>query len=108
RLSGVVVCVDAEAVTGYHLRDAPDDGADLLRQRAAIGIAQHDPAGAGFIGGPSAGERISRIRLVAVEEMLAVDHRLAPGADCGRHTVANRGEVLLIGRLQRNADVIVP
>ena len=50
-----------------------DDRLDLLRQRAAVGVAEHHPARAGVVGRLGAGERIGRVRLVAVEEMLAVE-----------------------------------
>ena len=40
------------------LDDLRDDALDLVRQRAAIGVAEHDPARAGVIGGLGAGQRI--------------------------------------------------
>ena len=40
------------------LRDLGDDALDLMRQRAAIGVAEHDPARAGFMRGLGAGERV--------------------------------------------------
>ena len=59
------------------------------------------------IGRLRAGERIVRIGLVAVEEMLAVEQHLAALGLAAAHAVADRGEVLL-ERLQRDAHVIVP
>jgi hypothetical protein len=59
-----------------------DDLAHLVRLGAAIGVAQHDPARACLVGRLGAGQRIVRIGLVAVEEMLAIDHRLLAGGDC--------------------------
>ena len=81
RVLGVVVGVDAEMRARYVLRDLADDALDLVRQRAAVGVAQHDPARAGLIGRLGDGERVVRVGLVAVEEMLAVDHRFAPAGD---------------------------
>src|SRR5204862_8069818 len=73
RLLGVVVGVNADMVSGNLLADLADDLLDLVRQRAAVGVAEHDPAGAGLVGGPGAGKRVGRVRLVAIEEMLAVE-----------------------------------
>ena len=77
RLLGVVVGMDADVIAGDDFRHRLDDGFDLVRQRAAIGVAQHDPARALVIGGLGAGEREFRIGLVAVEEMLAVEQHFA-------------------------------
>ena len=80
RLFGVVVGMDAEMVARHMRHDLRDDRLDLVRQRAAIGVAQHDPARAVLVGGLGAGERVVGIGLVAVEEMLAVDQHLAAAA----------------------------
>ena len=55
-----------------------DDVLDLVRQRAAVRVAEHHPARARVIGCFRAGKRIGRIGFVAVEEMFAIDERLAP------------------------------
>ena len=75
---GIVVHMDAEMVAGDVLHHLGHDRLDLLGQRAAIGVAQHDPAGAGLVRRLGAGKRVLGVRLVAVEEMLAVEQRLAP------------------------------
>ena len=49
RLLGIVVGVDADVVAGDRLAHRADDLLDFVRQRAAIGVAQHDPARAGVI-----------------------------------------------------------
>ena len=77
RVAGVVVGVNAEALARNDARDLADDALDLIGQRPAVGVAEHGPARAGVDRGLSAGERIFRVGLVAVEEMLAIDHRLA-------------------------------
>ena len=51
RVFGVVVGVDAEMRSRHMLDDLGDDRRDFVRQRAAIGVAQHDPARAGLVGG---------------------------------------------------------
>ena len=90
-------------------RDLADDALDLVRQRAAIGVAEHDPARAGLVGGPGAGQRIVGIGLVAVEEMLAVEHRLAARARRPRATLSRIAlEVLLQRAAERDVDVVVP
>ena len=69
--------VDADVVAGDRLAHRADDLLDLVRQRAAIGVAQHHPARARVIGRLGAGQRVFRIGLVAVEEMLAVEQHFA-------------------------------
>ena len=93
---------------GHHLDHLAHDRLDLVRQRAAVGVAQHDPARALLVGGLGAGQRVGRIGLVAVEEVLAVEQHLAALGDRGAHAVADRGEVLLERGLERDLDVIVP
>ena len=95
-------------IAGHMLDHLADDGLDLVRQRAAVGVAQHDPARALLVGGLGAGQRIGRIGLVAVEEMLAVEQHLAAFGLGGLHAVADRGEVFLERGLERDAHVIVP
>ena len=73
-LLGVVVGVDAQIRAGHDLAHLGDDALDLVRQRAAVGVAQHDPARAGLVGRARDGQRVVAVALVAVEEVLAVDH----------------------------------
>ena len=109
RLLGVVVRMDAEMAAGHGFRHGTDDLGHLAGQRAAIGVAQHHPARAGRVGFRGAGQRIGRIGLVAVEEVLAVDqHFLARRAAPPRRCLADRLEVLLVAAAQRHAHVIVP
>ena len=100
--------VDAEIAPGDAGGDDPgDDVADLRRLGAAIGVAQHNPARAGLVGGPGAGERIGRVLLEAVEEVLAVDHRLAAGVARGRDRGRDGFEVLLVGAAERDAHLVL-
>ncbi len=108
RLFGVVMGVDAEMVAGHAGRDRAHDGFDLVRQRAAIGVAQHDPARAGLVGGFGAGERVIGIVLVAVEEMLAIDDGLAPRRDRRLHALGNAFEVLLQRAAERDMNLVIP
>ena len=93
---------------GISLDHLADDRLHLMRQRTAIGVAEHDPARALVIGGLGAGERELRIGLVAVEEMLAVEQHLASRGDGGADAVADRSQVFLRRRLERDAHVVVP
>ena len=53
-------------------------------------------------------ERIFGVGLVAVEKMLAVDHRLPAGLDRRSHAVGDRVEVLFKRAAERDVYVIVP
>ena len=108
RVAGVVVGVDAEPVAGDAGGDhRGGDRADLGGQRAAVGVAEHDPAGAGGERGLQAGERVVRVRLPAVEEVLGVEQGLAAlgpqEADRGGDVL----EVLLEADAERGGDVEV-
>jgi hypothetical protein len=41
--------MNADMIAGNYLADFADDLFHLVRQRAAIGVAEHDPARAGVI-----------------------------------------------------------
>ncbi len=105
---GVVVGVDAEVCARHDLHHVGDDALDLVRKRAAVGVAQHHPAGAGFVRGPGDGQRIVAVALVAVEEVLAVEHGFAAARDHGLDAFGDALEVLLVRDAERDAHVIVP
>ena len=74
RLPRVVMAMNAQMVAG----DAAGDdgfgnGADFAWQRAAIGVAQHDPPRARVMGGVQGLQRVIGVGLVAVEEMFRVE-----------------------------------
>ena len=96
RLLGIVVGVNADMAARDLRDDVADDGLDLVRHGAAIGIAEHHPARTGFMGRLGAGERKVGVFLVAVEEVLAIDHHLASRRLGGNDAVADRGEVFLV------------
>src|SRR5262249_26734896 len=68
-LFGVVMGVNSNPISGYDFADFADDLLNLVRQRAAIGIAEHDPPRPFVVSGLGAGQRIGGICFVAVEKM---------------------------------------
>ncbi|MHC2216141.1 hypothetical protein ACVIGV_001529 [Rhizobium leguminosarum] len=109
RLAGVVMRMDAKTVPGNARGDHRlDDRPHLRRLRTAIGVAEHHPAGAALIGRLGAGERIGRVGLEAVEEMLAIDDRLLARANRRLDTFGDAFEVFLVGAAKRHRDVIIP
>ncbi|CEG08372.1 hypothetical protein BN961_01787 [Afipia felis] len=106
RLPGIVMRMDAEMRAGDVLRHLADDRLNLIRHGAAVGVAQHHPARAGLIGGLGTCQREFRVFLVAIEEMLAIEHGLAAFLRRRAHAVADRGEVFLLGRLKRDPHLI--
>ena len=108
RVLGVVVRMDAEMRTRHVLVDVRDDGGNLVRQRSAVGVAQHHPARAGLVRGGRHGQRIGAVGLVAVEEMFAVDHGFAIALHDRLDRLRDAFEVLLVADAERHAHVIVP
>jgi len=100
--------VNADVVAGDCFHHFADDRFDFMRQRTAIGVAQHDPARAFGVSGFRALKRILRIGFVTVEEMLAVEQHFTAFSLRRFHAVADRGEVFLVGRLQSDAHMVVP
>ena len=64
--------------------DDREGRADLRRQRAAVGVAQHDPLGARLGGGAQAVERVAGVEREAVEEVLGVEAARACRRRAGR------------------------
>ena len=92
----IVMAMDTQAVAGDTGGD--DLGGDpphLGRQRAAIGVAQHHPPRARLQRRAEAGQRVIRVRAVAVEEMLGIEQRLAPLRHKMRDTCADGLKVLV-------------
>ena len=100
--------MDAELVARNDACDLDDDALDFVGKRSAIGVAEHRPARAGFDRGLGAQKRVFRIGLVAVEEMLAIDHRLAAGGDRRLDAVGDGLEILFERAAERDVDVVVP
>ncbi len=106
RIAGIVMAMDRQPVAGDARFDhRAGDIVDLARQRAAVGVAQHHPARAGVVGGERRVERIGRIRLVAVEEMLGVKQRFLALCDDVFDRGADIFEVFVKSDAQRRGDV---
>ena len=73
---GIVVAVDPQRRAGQMLSHGGGDLIDLLRQAAAVGLAQRDHIGPRLGGGGDDLERIGRVAFVAVKEMLGVEDDL--------------------------------
>ena len=109
RAAGVVVAVDADRdITtdmGVHLAD---DLVDLVGQRAAIGVAEHDMGRTLQDRRLERPERELRVRLVPVEEVLHVDEHPAPVPVEELDRVGDHRSALVEGRLEGLDDVVVP
>ena len=109
RQAGVVMNVDPEGNTaaqfGTHV---PRQGGDLLGEAAAVGVAQHHRRRAGRDGGAQGGDRVGRIGLVAVEEVLGVVDDLAPGGAQEVDRLADHRQVLVRGRAEDVDDMEQP
>ena len=66
---------------------------------------EYDPAGAGIVSGLRAGERVFRIVLVAVEEMLAIEQHFAARGLRGLDRLFDGGEIFLGLHFQRDAHL---
>lgn len=92
--AGVVLGVDAQARAGVR-EDGPDDGGDLRREHAAVGVAEHHDIGAGLARGADDRLGVDRVQRIAVEEVLAVEEDPAAlGTEVG-DGVPDHREVLL-------------
>ena len=106
RLLGIVMGVDADMAA----RDMLDHVATMVSTSCGMvpplvshSTTQRAPE---FIGRLGAGQREIGVLLVAVEEVLAIDHHLAPRRLRSNDAVADRGEVFLVGGLQRHPHLI--
>ncbi len=81
---------------------------NLVRQRPAVGVAQADPVRAGAHRGLEAFQRIGRVALPAVEEVLGVEARLHAVRLDEVNGVLDQLEVLVEGRAQDVGHVQVP
>ncbi len=107
-MAGVIMSVDAQIAAGHHLHHCIDDLRDFVWKCATVGIAQNHPARASFKSGLCAGQSVVRVCLVAIKEVLAVDHGFFACLDGGFDRVCDAFQIFLVGALQRNINVVVP
>ena len=105
---GVVVRMDAEPIARDLLGHFAHDALDFVRQGSAVGVAEHQPARARLLGGGEAGHGIIGIGLVAVEEMLGVEHRLVHARLGVGERVGDHLEILGAVDFERHVDMEVP
>ena len=107
--AGVVVGVHADPhVVAEVAHDLGHDGLDLVRERAAVGVAEHERAGALLDRGFEHAEAELGVALVAIEEMLRVEEHVEPRATQELDRVGDHGHALVEGGLERVAHVVVP
>ena len=87
--------------------DLADDPLDLVRQRATVGVAQHEGRGAALEAASRTQAELG-VALVAVEEVLGVEQHLEPGAAQVLDRVGHHGDALFERGLQRLGHVVVP
>ena len=108
RASGVVVAVDSERDVGAEVGvDGSDDLRDLVRERPAVGVAQHEVAGTLHDGRLERPQRELGVGLVAVEEVLGVDEHASAVADEELDRVGDHRLTLVQRGLQRLRDVVL-
>ncbi len=81
---------------------------DLVGETAAVGVAQAQAVGAGFGRGGQRLQRVVRIVLVAVEEVLGVEHHFLAVLLEVAHRVADHAQVLVERRAQDFQHLVVP
>ena len=93
---------------GDDLDHLADDLFDLVRQGAAVGVAEHDPARAFVIGGLGAGER--EVADPPCSRRRSARSRAALRVSCARRRVRCRGSRRGFppARLERDPHVIIP
>ena len=87
--------VDPERDAGERFGDDRHRDADLRRQRAAVGVAQHDPLGPRVGRRARAVQRVAGVFGEAVEEVLGVEQHALAVPDQERDGLADHLQVLL-------------
>ena len=107
--AGVVVGVHADPhVVAEVAHDLGHDGLDLVRERAAVGVAEHQRARALLDGRLEHAQAELGVALVAVEEVLGVEEHPKTGVAQELDGVVGHGHALVEGGLERVAHVVVP
>ena len=106
----VVVEVDRDTdVAPKYSTTSPHDPLDVVRQRAAVGVAQHEPARARLHRAFEHPQAELGVALVAVEEVLGVEQHVAGPRRCRNSTESrDHRHALVERRAERFGDVVVP
>ena len=108
RTAGIVVTVNAQLLVGKRTRNDADYLLHLEGKRAAVRLAKIDGVGAGLACRAHARERVVGISLVAVEEVLGVEHDGEPVGLQIRDRVGDHAQVFLERGLQCARDLGIP
>jgi len=108
RIARIIMGMDRDVLAGNAAGDdSARDLANLMGQRATIGVAQHDPTRARGIGRLQAIQSVSGVCLIAIKEMFGIKQGFAPlGHKMGK-AVANAGHVFVQRDAQRSFDMKV-
>ena len=105
--TGVVVEVDAHAAVDVR-HDGRNRRLDVGRQRATVGVAQHDRFGAGHRRRLHHPKAELRVALEAVEEVLGIEEHPLALRNQILDRVGHHGDTLVERGLERLGDVVVP
>ena len=108
RAAGIVVAVNAQLLVGKRACDDADHLFHLEGKRAAVRLAEIDGVGAGLACRAHARERVVGISLVAVEEVLGVEHHSEPVGLQISDRVGDHAQVFLERGLQCARDLGIP
>jgi len=108
RVLGVIVSMDSKIAAWNHRGDIRNNPLDLVGKRAAVGIAQHDPARASLKCRACHSQGVIAVGFVAVEKVLAIYHRFPACRDAGPNRRVDAREVIRVGRSEGDADMVIP
>ena len=100
--------MNAKAYVRHSLAHRADNLEHFRGQRAAIGIAQHHPRGSALMRRFHTIYGVARVVLVAVEEMLTIEYRLAALVHGGGNRPADHVQIFLKACLDRGLDMEIP
>ena len=107
RAAGVVVAVDADD-TAKPRGDIPHQRFDSVRQRAAVGVAERQPLRAGAERGVETAQRVIRVAVLPVEEVLGVEYDTAILLHQPAYRVRDHAQVLVVAGAQHIRHLAVP
>ena len=92
----------------HPIADLSDDAAHVLGEHAAVGVTEHEPLGAGFLGGRQHAKCELPVPPVPVEEVLRVEEHVPALITEEPDRVFHHGDALLEGRPERLGHVKIP